>query len=643
MQRPRPLPRPADDSRARDGQAGRIDQANQTPGTGALWSDQPTRAGVDSFGLGPEPEPVRGPGDTRPLPPLPDGPGRRLRPSGTPEVRDGRSTQPPAGRLELAEELAGMAASLGEVDPRSAERLEDLARSIGTEDGRQRWADVDLRRAFNTERLARAFAVRREGGYAPASIDVAARVRDILILLPIFLTWFSLSEASKAYQRLIERDPDQVRSPFLLLWERGFGGEASAFAPTFSFVAIVDAAIIGLIIALTFYVQGRREAREDKIALRAEGFQSDLDNVLAEATVALANDRSNRPALLAHAVEQLAERFDHSSQELLTRLRVEHDRLEQIAGRREREFADFGVFASGMRAGAEETHRLLIDLRQVSTNLQTALEDLTSEVGVSADQQRTLLSAVQGLERLTASGIQSDQAVTRQLTSAANTLADAADRSLAGAEAAAQAGRVATEAVRGIAELASDLAASQSRVEAAVAAEAEANSRLADALRAGTGGVTASTRSLQEIAGGLADLREEFARLAAQSADQAGALNALLAEHGTVAMGLSQVARDLSAVGIATAQRQREVNEDVTTLLNRLDALTNLLARATASAPTTESLQQAFTNALRSELGAQADILADVLDARAGGAVGTGATARRDRGLWPRSDRRPGT
>src|SRR3712207_8835184 len=67
---------------------------------------------------------------------------------------------------------------------------------------------------------------------------------------------------------------------------------------------------------------------------------------------------------------------------LFRSLRVEHDRLEAIATRREREFADFGVFASGMRAGAEETHRLLIDLRQVSTGLQTALrsEEHTSEL-----------------------------------------------------------------------------------------------------------------------------------------------------------------------------------------------------------------------------------------------------------------------
>ncbi len=162
------------------------------------------------------------------------------------------------------------------------------------------------------------------------------------------------------------------------------------FSPTFSTVAILDALIIGVIIILTFYSHGRREEREESIQRTANSSRRDLDNVLAEATIALAPDRAGRPAMLARSVERLAERFEVNSQELLTRLQREHDRLEAIANRREKEFTDFGVFASGMRAGAEETHRLLIDLRQVSNGLQQALEDLTSEIGVASDQQRSL-------------------------------------------------------------------------------------------------------------------------------------------------------------------------------------------------------------------------------------------------------------
>ncbi|MGH2561731.1 MAG: hypothetical protein ACRDJH_21910 [Thermomicrobiales bacterium] len=482
-----------------------------------------------------------------------------------------------------------MSASLGEVDPRSSKRMGNLARSIRSEEGRQAWADVDLRRAFNTERLAHAYAVRREGGYVPPTVDRADKIRNVMVLLPIFLTWAALAEAVRAYQVYISANPEEVRLPFLLLWQQGFGDEGSILSPTFSSLAIVDAVIIFIIIVLTFYSHGRREAQEDAIAATAGRFQTDLDNTLAEATVVLASDRAGRPAMLANSVDRLAERFDLSSQELLTRLRVEHDRLEAIASRREKEFEDFGIFASGMRAGAEEMHRLLMDLRQVSTGLQTALEDLTSEVGVTSDQQRSLMSAVGSLERMVASGIQSDHAVTRQLADAAKGLADAADKSLSGSEAAAHAGRTASDAVRGIAEIAARLAASQERVEHAIANEAEANARLADSLRGTAGGVNSATKNLGDISTNLAYLRDEFLR-----------------------------------IGDLSAQRQHEVSEEAGALVRRLDHLTAQLERVAGVAPAPAGSHGYEWSG--SGQGGQPD---EQFDQRG---------ARRERGLWPRRE-----
>jgi methyl-accepting chemotaxis protein len=546
-------------------------------------------------------------------------PGRR----GSPSERVSRV----GGQHELTDDLDGMAAALDEVDSRAAERLTDLSRAIGSEEGRAQWSDVDLSRAFNSERLAHSYAVRREGGYSPASIEIATRVRDVLVLLPLLLTWLAFYEASQAYENFIENNPEQVRSPFLLLWQRGFGGEGSLLANSFSTVALIDVILIALIILLTFYSQGKRDQREDNIARTAGVFQSDLDNVLGAATVALASEKSNRPAVLARSVERLAERFDHSTQELLARLRLEHDRLETIANRREKEFSDFGVFASGMRAGAEVTHRLLLDLRQVSTSLTESLEDLTSEVSVTGDQQRGLLNAVTNLERLTDSSVKSDHALTRRLTEAAESLADSSDRALAGADAAAQAGRVAAEAVRGIAELTDSLGRSQSRVEEAIADGTETNSRLADALRSSAGGVNDSTRQLNQIGAGLAQLQLEFSRIGEQSETQTRRLTDLLEEQHDVAGGISQVARDLSAVGIATAQRQREVSDELSGLLRRLDELTATLTRVAPRASSPPA-QQDPSSAWPSRPPAPEQPQADE---RAG----------ERQSLWPRGQRRP--
>src|SRR5690606_12556000 len=232
---------------------------------------------------------------------------------------------------------------------------------------------------------------------------------------------------------------------------------------------------------------------------------SDCDNARAEATVLLATDRSSRPVQLADSVERLVDGFEVSSQNLLNQLQAEHDRLDHLAARREKEFADFGVFASGMRAGAEEMHRLLVDLRQVSSGLERALEDLGSDVSRTGDQQRSLLTAVSNLERLTSSAIQNDQAATRQIAQAAARLA----------ETATQAGRVALAAVRGISSVAQDIAASQSRVDRALTAQQDASTALAESLRANTAGASQTAQQLTEIGGGLTHLQEEFDRIAA--------------------------------------------------------------------------------------------------------------------------------
>ncbi len=473
----------------------------------------------------------------------------------------------------LAAEIEEMAGNIAPIDQKAAERLTDLSQSLEGEEARLRWADVDFRRAFNTESIALAYAVKRSGGYVPRIVDRVDKIRNVMVLLPILLTWFALFEASRNYRAYIEANPDQINKPFLLLWEQGFGGTASFLSPRFSSVALLDAFIILIIILLTFYSHGRRDEREEEIQKTANLFQTELDNILAEATVALAPDRAGRPAMLARSVERLASRFDNASQELLVRLKSEHDRLASIANRREKEIADFGLFASSMRSGAEESHRLLLDLRQVSTGLQQTLEDLTSEIASSGDQQRSLQNSVASLERLMATDAQREAAMTRHLADAASALSEAADRSIASAETASQAGRVATEAVQSIAEIAQALAGSQTSLDQALADQTDANAKLADALRSGSGGVSASSRLLADVSISLGELREEFNRIGQLAQEQTITLSRLLSEQNTMASSLSDVAQDLSAASVSTSMRQREMNDESAMLMRRLDSL----------------------------------------------------------------------
>ncbi len=531
-------------------------------------------------------------GSTTVLPPFPE------------NGRASSSRTPLSGNDSLAADLRGLAAALAPIDQSSSERLERLAAALLDPYESELWIDVDLRRAFHTERLAYAYAVQQEGGEAPPLIDTMDKVRNVMILVPIMLTWFALAQAVRDYSSYIEANPDQIGQPFLLLWQQGFDGNASWHSPSFSAVAIADAMVILLIVVITFFAHGRREEREDDIAMTARDFQAHLDNALGEATVRFAMARTMKPNTLAEAIGQVTSRFDTTAQELLTRLRVEHDRLDQISSRREREFSDFAVFASGMRAGAEESQRMLIDLRQVSSALQTAIEDLTSEIGIAGEQQRTLLSVSSGLERVVGAATQTDAALVRQLADAARNLTETTDRAVSGAEAAAKAGQVASEAVRHIAEVAAGLAGGQERIEHAIAAESEANTRLADALRGSGNGVSNATRAMGDIANTLVRVRDDLAQMSELSNTQATALQRLLADQNGMATSMQHIAHELSAVGNATAQRQRDITDEAATLIQRIDTLTSVLSRAAAGLPTPEMMQEAVSQAVRRELSA---------------------------------------
>jgi outer membrane murein-binding lipoprotein Lpp len=526
-----------------------------------------------------------------------------------PLPENGRTRRGPlSGNDSLAADLRGLAAALRPTDASSSERLERLAAALLDPNESELWIDVDLRRAFHTERLAYTYAVHHLGGEAPPLVDTMDKIRNVMILVPIMLTWASLALAVRDYSHFIETHPDELRQPFLLIWQQGFDGQAAWYSPSFSAVAFLDAFVIFVIVTITFFAHGRREQREEDIATTARDFQAHLDNALGEATVRFAMARTMKPNSLAEAIGQVVTRFDSTAQELLTRLRVEHDRLDQIAARREREFGDFAVFASGMRAGAEESQRMLIELRQVASALQTALEDLTSEIGLAGEQQRALLGVTSGLERIVGAATQADMALVRQLADAARGLTETTDKAVAGADAAAKAGQVASDAVRYIAEVAAALGDGQARIETAIAAESEANTRLAEALRGSSGGVMNATRAMGDIVNTLVRVRDDLAQVSEMSGAHAGALQRLMSDQGGLTTSLQQAARDLSSAGTNTAQRQREITEEAAALIQRIDTLTSVLSRAAAGLPTPEMMQDAVSQAVRREISSGDDV-----------------------------------
>jgi methyl-accepting chemotaxis protein len=498
----------------------------------------------------------------------------------------------------LARDINDLATSLGEIDSRSSGRLRDLAAAINTPSDRSRWNAVDLPQAFNTQRLSQEYALRKVGEQRVKLIELADKARNALVLVPVFLTWYALAEASRNYAAYITENPDEAGQPFLLLWQQGFGKD-SFLHPTFSQVALIDAAVIFVIIVLTIYAHGRREDQEDAVANVAADFYSTFDNILAEAGVLLARDRAAQPSQLARNVAALTDRFDQNSRELVSLIDDERRRIHDLANQRHEEFEDFALFARSMRAGAEQSNRTLAELRQLSRSLDESVDRLGQDVASTGRHQATLLSTLQNLEQLTSSAIQSDQAVTHRLAEAAAAISESADAAMSGAENANRIAEASNQALRGIGELAQRLSDTSQELATAMSRDTTSTQDIASALTATARQNERIVESLNALATDIGEIRAGFGDLANRTAAQARTLNGLLEQQTGIAQEITRATKELGAAGMTTAQRNREAKEDFARLAQRLEQLTTSLNRAAQQVPTVDTLQRAFSAALR--------------------------------------------
>ncbi len=126
-------------------------------------------------------------------------------------------------------------------------------------------------------------------------------VRNVLALIPLFITWISLYVATTAYQTEVRLHPNLVYQPFLILWENGFGQGTWL---TFSLVAFVDALLFVLIIGATYGIHDlERRAQKE-----ARSIVTQMDRAMMQLVAVLGRSRaafSGNPRDWAAAVEQV--------------------------------------------------------------------------------------------------------------------------------------------------------------------------------------------------------------------------------------------------------------------------------------------------------------------------------------------------
>jgi uncharacterized phage infection (PIP) family protein YhgE len=169
------------------------------------------------------------------------------------------------------------------------------------------------------------------------------------------------------------------------------------------------------------------------------------------------------------------------------------------------------------------------------------------------------------------------------------------------------------------------LATSQNRVEHAIASESEANTRLAEALRSGMGGVTASARTLAEMQSSLVGIRDEFRQIAQTNQEYASGLSRLLTEQTTIAAHIAKMARDMGA-NAPSAQEQQEMTQELSGLVRRLDTIAP--AQQAAAGPGGFETVQTAEGGVRRVLTNAPDFMSDTVDTPTG--TERGNRGRRD-------------
>lgn len=156
--------------------------------------------------------------------------------------------RPPFGRLTInhrseAEALTKICTELngmGQAGRDTASRIQNVGESIST----FRLPDIYT----YLDPVSSAMAFERDRTRALHAINL---IRNILILLPLALTWFALQQATVLYQADLIRNPGDVNVPFLDLWQNGFGSPGLWL--TFSHVATIDVGLYLLLITVGFF------------------------------------------------------------------------------------------------------------------------------------------------------------------------------------------------------------------------------------------------------------------------------------------------------------------------------------------------------------------------------------------------------
>lgn len=162
-----------------------------------------------------------------------------------------------AAKTQINEELISELRTWAERNKSSEDGIvKQLLADLSTGSDLDAWSELDVLEILPE-------AVHHSAAKRAATANYLTIIRNIMVFVPVALTWMAVSKATTAFAEYTSANADSVVN-FLEFWQNGYGILASEW--TIGRVAFLDFAIILLVIALTLIVSfmHAREEREHK-------------------------------------------------------------------------------------------------------------------------------------------------------------------------------------------------------------------------------------------------------------------------------------------------------------------------------------------------------------------------------------------
>lgn len=263
-----------------------------------------------------------------------------------------------------------------------------LSQAINNRDDLTMWASLSPREHLPHPDSSSKFGV----------LDLLGRsltlIRNVLVFVPVAITWFAIGKASEAYGKFTKVNPDTPLN-FLQFWQSGeYGGKE--YLSTFwhiGDVARFDALLIGLIVVLTLVV-GAIGAQRDRSELK---FETTVESERTALGLTLANALHGRRSASPESIgESLAEALNDLTQ-------AARD-VNDVAARLERATVGMDTLGPKLDVLNQHTDRLVGQSVQSITASMSALVSSVTQLNgaVATNVTQVFADATANLEEVSA-------------------------------------------------------------------------------------------------------------------------------------------------------------------------------------------------------------------------------------------------